>query len=88
MTTTASAAFFDVRTEFLYGLAEASARESRYASVWGSSDAVDELRVATERKAFEALVPEIEKAWSGIVDEHGTAAAGAVSEAGSVPEPA
>ncbi len=88
VTTTASAAFFDVRTEFLYGLAEASARESRYASVWGSSDAVDELRVTTERKAFEALVPEIEKAWSGIVEEHGSGAAGAtVSDRGGVPGP-
>jgi len=80
VTTTASAAFFDVRTEFLYGLAEASARESRYASVWSSGDAVDELRVATERKAFEALVPEIEKAWAGIVREHAGAPAGVISK--------
>lgn len=70
VTTTASAALFDVRTEFLYGLAEASARESKYASVWGSGDAVDDLRIATERKAFEALVPEIENTWTGIVREH------------------
>jgi hypothetical protein len=70
VTTTASAALFDVRTEFLYGLAEASASESRFASVWGSSDAVDDLRVETEQKAFEALVPEIEKTWTGIVREH------------------
>lgn len=80
VTTTASAAFFDVRTEFLYGLAEASARESRYASVWSSGDAVDELRVATERKAFEALVPEIEKAWVGIVREHAGTPAGVISK--------
>lgn len=70
VTTTASAAFFDVRTEFLYGLAEATAKESRRASAWSSSGAVDELRVATERKAFDALVPEIEAAWAGIVAEH------------------
>lgn len=80
VTTTASAAFFDVRTEFLYGLAEATGRESRYASVWGSTDAVDELRVATERKAFDALVPEIEAAWAGIVREHAVGPAGAVAD--------
>jgi len=80
VTTTASAAFFDVRTEFLYGLAEASARESRYSSIWSSGDAVDELRVATERKAFEALVPEIEDAWAGIIREHAGAPAGAISK--------
>lgn len=67
VTTTASAAFFDVRTEFLYGVAEASAQESKYASVWGSSAAVDDLRVLTETKAFQALIPEIEKTWAGIV---------------------
>jgi len=70
VTTTASAALFDVRTEFLYGLSEASARESRYASVWGSADAVDDLRIATEREAFQALVVEIEKTWAGIVKQH------------------
>lgn len=70
VTTTASAALFDVRTEFLYGLAEATAQESRYASAWGSADAVDDLRVKAEHEAFKALVPEIEKAWTGIVKEH------------------
>lgn len=70
VTTTASAAMFDVRTEFLYGLAEATAHESRYASAWGSADAVDDLRVKSEHKAFKALVPEIEKSWTGIVREH------------------
>lgn len=70
VTTTASAALFDVRTEFLYGLAEASAREERHASVWGSSDVVDDLRVVTERKAFQALLPELEKTWSGVIKSH------------------
>jgi hypothetical protein len=70
VTTTASAAMFDVRTEFLYGLAEASARESKSASVWSSSDTVDDLRVVTERKAFELLLPEIQKTWAGVVKTH------------------
>jgi hypothetical protein len=87
VTTTASAALFDVRTEFLYGLAEATGRESRYASVWRSSDAVDELRVATERKAFEALVPEIEAAWAGIVAEHAGGTAGAAAGGGALAGP-
>lgn len=69
VTTTASAAFFDVRTEFLYGLAEATAKDSKRASVWGEADAVDDLRVATEQQAFEDLVGEVEKTWSGIVNE-------------------
>lgn len=67
VTTTASAAFFDVRTEFLYGLSEASAMESKNTSVWSTSDAVDDLRVETEKNAFQKLIPEIEKTWNGIV---------------------
>lgn len=67
VTTTVSAAFFDVRTEYLYGLSEATARESKNASVWSTTDAVDDLRVITEKAAFQKLLPEIEKTWSGIV---------------------
>ena len=70
VTTTVSAAFFDVRTEYLFGLSEATAKESRYSSVWGTSDAVDDMRVSTERAAFKKLVPEIEATWSGIVSQY------------------
>lgn len=70
VTTTVSAAFFDVRTEYLFGLAEATARESKSASVWSTSDAVDDLRVATEQAAFQKLIPEIEKTWAGIVAQY------------------
>lgn len=70
VTTTVSAAFFDVRTEYLYGLSEATVRESRNSSVWGTSDAVDEMRISTEKAAFQKLLPEIEKTWSGIVKQY------------------
>lgn len=70
VTTTASAALFDVRTEFLYGLAEATAVENRQASVWSTQAAVDDLRVATEKAAFTDLVREIEQTWTGVVAEH------------------
>ena len=70
VTTTASAAFFDVRTEYLYGLAESTARKSRNASVWSQSGVVDDLRIETERAAFEQVLPEIEQAWIQIVKEY------------------
>ena len=70
VTTTASAAFFDIRTEYLYGLAEATAKEIKSASVWSTSNAVDDLRVITERTAFQKLIPEIEKTWSNILNEY------------------
>ena len=71
VTTTASVALFDVQTEFTYGLAEATARESKKASVWGSSGAVDDLRVVTERQAFQSMLSGLEKTWDGIIREHG-----------------
>jgi len=67
VTTTASAAFFDVRTEYLYGLTETSAQKNKKASVWGSSDAVDELRIETEKEAFRLLVDELEKTWESMI---------------------
>ncbi|MFB2802484.1 hypothetical protein [Shewanella seohaensis] len=70
MTTTVSAALFDVRTEYLYGLAESTAKESRNASVWSTSDAVDDLRRVTEKQAFLQLIPEIEKTWAGVIAEY------------------
>jgi hypothetical protein len=70
VTTTVSAAFFDVRTEYLYGLAEATAKESKYASIWGESSAVDDLRVKTEAMAFKGLIKEIDQSWSGIYTQY------------------
>jgi hypothetical protein len=70
VTTTATAAFFDVRTEYLFGLSEATARESKNASVWSTSSAVDDMRVTTEKSAFQKLLPQIEKTWSGIVAQY------------------
>lgn len=70
VTTTVSAALFDVRTEYLYGLAESTAKESRNASVWSTSDAVDDLRRETEKQAFSQLIPEIEKTWSGVISQY------------------
>lgn len=70
VTTTASAAFFDVRTEYLYGLSEATEKESKNSSVWSTSADVDDMRVSTEKSAFERLIPEIEETWSGIIRQY------------------
>lgn len=70
VTSTASAAIFDVRTEYLYGLAEATQKESKWASVWGTSSVVDDLRLLAERQAFESLLGEVEKTWANIVGQY------------------
>ena len=72
VTTTASAVFFDVRTEFVYGFAEATAREAENASVWSSSEIVDRLRKKTERDAFDRLINELEKTWNTVLERFTT----------------
>lgn len=63
VTCTVSIAFFDVRTGFCYGTAEATASDDQLASAWTSSDAVDQCRRRVERQAFVALIPQAGKAW-------------------------
>lgn len=68
--TTASMALFDVQTEYLYGLAEATENENKSANAWKKQDEVDNLRLSTERKAFEKLIGEIQIMWPGVVKEY------------------
>ncbi|MCC7293608.1 MAG: hypothetical protein IT449_16245 [Phycisphaerales bacterium] len=73
VTATASAALFDVRTGFVYGLAEGTAHDSQLASAWNSGEAVDTSRLRAERKAFEQMLGEFEKTWAGVIAEHAAA---------------
>jgi len=70
VTTTASAVIMDVRTGFVYGLAEASAERSQLTNYWSSHDAVEDCRVKTESESLEKLVPEVQAVWAGILREH------------------
>ena len=72
ITTTASAAFYDVRTGYVYGLAEATASHNELASAWDEQDAVDDARRKAERKSFDKLVQEAGKSWKGIVKRYGS----------------
>ena len=73
VTTTASAVLIDTRSGFVYGLAEATEQNNRLASAWTSEDAIDAARLKTEEKAFEKLVVELEKTWSGVVTRYAPA---------------
>jgi hypothetical protein len=75
VSSTASAAFVDTRTGYLYGLAEATVKETRLTNAWNNNDAVDKVRRDAEQGAFAKLVPELEKVWDGIVKTYGPPAA-------------
>ena len=70
VTTTASAVLVDVRTGYIYGLAEGTARESKIASHWSSEDAIDNSRVKTEKAAFDELISELKVTWAGVVGQY------------------
>jgi hypothetical protein len=70
ITATVSALFIDVRTGFVYGLSEATAKTGGLTSVWGSSNTVDLKRVEAEQEAFKLLIPQLEKTWAGIARQY------------------
>lgn len=72
VTSTASAALIDVRSGFIYGVAEATASDDQIATVWSTHQAIERARMGTEREAFERLVGQTEELWIGIVQTYMT----------------
>lgn len=68
--TTSSAALFDVQTEYLYGLAEATEEVEKKSNVWKQNQEVDDLRLESEKKSFDKLSKEITTMWNGIYQEY------------------
>lgn len=68
--TTCSAAFVDVRTGYVYGVAEGTAIDTRRSSIWTTEAAIDAARLKTEREAFTGALKEIAKAWTSINTEY------------------
>jgi hypothetical protein len=70
ITSTASAVFTDVRTGFVYGVAEATEKASGLTNVWSSGSTIDKKRVEAEQAAFTSLMPHVAKTWAGIASQH------------------
>lgn len=67
---TASAVLLDCRTGYVYGVAEATEERHALAAAWTNESAVDGSRRAAEAAAFDKLVDELAKTWTGVVREH------------------
>ncbi|MBX3695848.1 MAG: hypothetical protein KF790_11825 [Steroidobacteraceae bacterium] len=63
VTATCSAAFVDVRTGYVYGVAEATVSESQRSDSWSTESAIERARHSAERGAFSAGLGEIERVW-------------------------
>jgi hypothetical protein len=83
VTATASALLVDVRTGFVYGVAEATARNDGLASYWTSEEQLDRKRIQTEREAFGGLVSELAKTWRGIARAQVSPPSGEADRSGS-----
>jgi hypothetical protein len=68
--TTASAVLMDTRNGYVYGVAEASADHDQFANTWTTEEAVDQSRLKTEAEAFQKLVGELERTWTGVVRQY------------------
>jgi len=66
ITSTASALFIDVRTGFVYGVAESTAKTSGLTNIWSSSSTIDKKRVEAEQQAFDQLMSQAAITWKGI----------------------
>ncbi len=68
VTSTASAALIDVRSGFIYGVAESTASDDQRTTVWSTHQTIERARIGTERQAFQELIGQIEDLWKGIVN--------------------
>jgi len=80
VTATASCALFDVRTGYVYALAESTAREKQIASTWTRCQAVESARQKAERRAFEQMLGEFEKTWQEVIGEYSVTKTAAKSD--------
>lgn len=71
VTSTASAAFIDTRTGYVYGLCEATGKNDRLHNAWNSKEALENARLAAEREAFGLLVGEMGKVWTQVAEVYG-----------------
>lgn len=70
VTSTCSLAFIDVRTGYVYGVAEWSATEEQRSNHWNTHAAIEEARVKAEREAFTGVLAEAESLWGDIVSQY------------------
>lgn len=81
VTSTAIAALVDTRNGYVYGLAEATGRESQITNAWNTEDAVDQSRRKAEKQAFDGLVGEIESMWRRVAARFGPDAQSSITPA-------
>lgn len=70
VTATVAGMLVDVRTGFVYGTTESTAREEQRATIWSTELAIDTSRIRAEETAFNTFVSEFGQLWKNVVDTH------------------
>lgn len=70
VTSTASLAFVDVRTGYVYATTQADATVGNLGEAWHSDAALDAKRKTAEQQAFAALLTAARESWSGILSRY------------------
>jgi hypothetical protein len=66
--TTASGALIDVRSGYIYGVADATEKVKGTSNTWNESDDIGRVRAKAETAAFEKLNAEFEQRWQSYVN--------------------
>ncbi len=71
VSSTTSGALIDVRTGFVYGVAEITEKEEQRHTIWNSNDAIEEARLKSETASYKAFTMEFEVLWKSVVEGFG-----------------
>ncbi|MDX1509469.1 MAG: hypothetical protein R3358_14375 [Woeseiaceae bacterium] len=66
---TVSGVLVDVRTGYVYGVAEATAQEEQNTNAWRSRDVTDRVRLAAETAAFTEFTDEFRLLWRDVTNQ-------------------
>jgi len=70
VSSTTSGLLVDVRTGYIYGVAEATERNEQRTTVWDSADAIDRARVQSEAASFKSFIGEVGTLWGQTVQQY------------------
>ena len=80
VTATVSGVLVDVRTGYVYGVAEATAQEEQNTNVWRSRDVTDKIRLAAESAAFTDFTGEFQLLWRDVTNQQASRRSNAAQE--------
>jgi len=70
VTSTTAGALIDVRTGYIYGVAEATDRQEQLGTIWSTLGGIDGVRLETEAGSFQKFMQEAEKLFANTSSQY------------------